>query len=188
MNIRLNDVITLAAGAVIGSVVTYYLTKRKYEGIIDLYEDALGRYQDADEEFEEFEEDDELITVAEGNAIDDMRNIYNNIAQDAGYTQELEKEEETVPGPYIVSPEEFDTIGYNVESLDHYADGVITDQMGNIIDYPEELIGNIDPSNHYGEYEQDSVFIRNDAKKCDYEILRDTRTYDEVINDATGDM
>lgn len=31
------------------------------------------------------------------------------------------------------------------------------------------------------EHEEDSVFVRNDAKKCDYEILRDLRTFAEVV-------
>ena len=34
---------------------------------------------------------------------------------------------------------------------------------------------------HFGEYEDDSVFVRNDRLKCDYEILLDQRTYSDVI-------
>lgn len=35
------------------------------------------------------------------------------------------------------------------------------------------------PLNHFGEYEKDSVFVRSDPKRCDYEILRDLRSYAE---------
>ena len=34
---------------------------------------------------------------------------------------------------------------------------------------------------HFGEYEDDSVFVRNDRLKCDYEILLDQRTCSDVI-------
>lgn len=49
------------------------------------------------------------------------------------------------------------------------------------------LLG-IDSLNHFGEYEDDSVFVRNDARKCDYEILLDQRTYSEVAEDMPIQM
>lgn len=83
--------------------------------------------------------------------------------------------------PYVVSPEEFDDNDeYNVISLTYYADGVLTDDMDEPID-PEDiddLVGK-DFASHFGEYEEDSVFVRNDAMQTDYEILRDLRRYDE---------
>ena len=30
-----------------------------------------------------------------------------------------------------------------------------------------------------GEYEDDSVFVRSDAKRCDYEILKDLRDFSD---------
>ena len=44
-------------------------------------------------------------------------------------------------------------------------------------DEPEDIVG--DALNHFGEYEEDSVFVRSDPKRCDYEILRDLRSYAE---------
>ena len=54
--------------------------------------------------------------------------------------------------------------------------GVI-DENGVIIDEPKDIVG--DALNHFGEYEEDSVFVRSDPKRCDYEILRDLRSYAE---------
>ena len=42
-----------------------------------------------------------------------------------------------------------------------------------------KLCGIGDALDHFGEYEEDAVFARNDAKRCDYEILKDERTYAE---------
>lgn len=43
-----------------------------------------------------------------------------------------------------------------------------------------KLLGG-DSLEHFGEYEDDSVYVRNDAKKCDYEILLDQRNYQEIF-------
>lgn len=69
--------------------------------------------------------------------------------------------------------------GYERISLTYYADGVLADEDNEPVDDIEEIVG--DGLEHFGEYEEDSVFVRNDAKKCDYEILRDLRTFAEVV-------
>ena len=37
-----------------------------------------------------------------------------------------------------------------------------------------------DFADHFGEYEDDSVFVRNNRLKCDYEILRDEGEYSDL--------
>ncbi len=49
-----------------------------------------------------------------------------------------------------------------------------------IVDDIEETVG-IDSLTHFGEYEDDSVFVRNDERKCDYEILLDHRDYEDCV-------
>ena len=48
-------------------------------------------------------------------------------------------------------------------------------------DQIEDLIGE-DSLSHFGEYEDDSVFVRNDRLRTDYEILADTRRYGDVYD------
>ena len=80
--------------------------------------------------------------------------------------------------PYVISPDEFDELdGYTPISLTYFADGVLADEYGVIVDNVEEIVG--DGLNHFGEYEEDAVYVRNDAKRCDYEILKDERKYAE---------
>lgn len=184
MSIKLSDLLVFAAGAAIGSVVTWKVTKDKYEQMMQEAVDSVKEAY-AHKAFEEYTvrecveagievELDEQEEV-ESHALEEMRTAYNNIAREAGYTT---KEVEDVTKPYVISPEEFDELdGYNSESLNYYADGVLTDQYDNVIDDPEDIIGDIDPDEHFGEFEEDSVHVRNDVTKCDYEILRDTRCY-----------
>lgn len=95
-----------------------------------------------------------------------------------GTQEEPEKSENSGDVPYVISPDEFDELdGYTAISLTYFADGVLSDENGVIIDDVEEIVG--DGLNHFGEYDEDAVYVRNDAKRCDYEILKDERKYAE---------
>ncbi len=90
-------------------------------------------------------------------------------------TRELQYQPEPGDNPYVISPDEFGEFDdYNQISLTYYSDGILTDDSKEIID-PSEFIG--DGLNHFGEYEDDAVFVRNDAKRCDYEVLMVEETY-----------
>lgn len=95
-----------------------------------------------------------------------------------GVSEEPAQAENSGDVPYVISPEEFDELdGYTAISLTYFADGVLSDENGVIIDDVEEIVG--DGLNHFGEYDEDAVYVRNDAKRCDYEILKDERKYAE---------
>lgn len=89
--------------------------------------------------------------------------------------------DKTADKPYVIPPEEFGEMeSYVPESLTYYADGVLADEDDKIIDDVEDVVG-ADFYKHFGEYEDDSVFVRNDSKKHDYEILKDFRLYSDVV-------
>ncbi len=69
---------------------------------------------------------------------------------------------------------------YTQISLVYYAgDGVLADDEDEVVEDIEDTVGE-DFAEHFGEYEDDSVFIRNDRLRCDYEILRDNRSFSDV--------
>ena len=81
--------------------------------------------------------------------------------------------------PYVIRPDEFDTEDYDIITLRYYNDDVVTmANTGRVLteDEIEECVG-LDSLTHFGEYEEDSVFVRNDNLKIDYEILRDEDDY-----------
>ena len=83
---------------------------------------------------------------------------------------------------HVIPPEEFSEYDdYDVVSLTYYADGILTDEDDNIIENIDETVGK-GSLNCFGEYEDDSVFVRNDATKTDYEILLDMRKYTDVVS------
>ena len=84
--------------------------------------------------------------------------------------------------PYVISPDEFGEMedeDYDKVSFTYYADGVLADEYDEIVENIDEIIGE-ESLTHFGEYEDDSVFVRNDKLKCDYEILLDQRNYSDI--------
>ncbi len=180
--------LTFIAGAAVGSATTWYLLKDRYAEIaqeeIDSVKEIFAR--------REQERKDESVkkTVAEG-----IKNVDKNKPELKEYAEKLKKtgyvrysdraqkadvEPEELDKPYVIPPEQFgDNEDYEQISLTYYADRVLTDENDEIIEDVEETVG-FESLDHFGEYEDDSVFVRNDARKCDYEILLDQRTYSEV--------
>lgn len=183
-NTTLSKFLIFSAGAAVGSVVTWKLLKTKYERIaqeeIESVKEVFSRKRPIDESTKVEETEEENVDESGDQEI----GKYEKILHEAGYTnysnvETINKEVDEVEKPYVISPEDFDEFDeYETSSLTYYADGVLTDEEDNIVDDPKDIVGD-DFADHFGEYEDDSVFIRNDRLKCDYEILKDYRRYSD---------
>jgi hypothetical protein len=170
---------TFVVGLGIGVASTRKYYKNKYEQLaqeeIDSVKEVFRRRERSDEKLS----DDIFIHDNES-----IMNDYFNKLQEEGYAYCSEKEEPVkneIDIPYVITPEEFSEYDdYDNISLTYYADGVLTYENNEIIEDIEETVGE-DSLNHFGEYEEDSVYVRNDGKKTDYEILLDLRNYSDVI-------
>ena len=93
----------------------------------------------------------------------------------------LEPKTDDCISPYIISPEEFGAFGdYDMISLTYYSDKVLTDDRDDLIENIEFTIGE-ESLNHFGEYEDDSIFVRNESLRTDFEILMDNRLYSDIV-------
>lgn len=185
MNMTLSNVLIFAAGAAVGAVVTWVIMKDKYDGE---YEEVY-HYGDDEEE----DPDDTKTMPAGSYEVKESNSItaYNDVLKNNKYVTEEEsdkneEEEDTVSimedRPYVIKPEDFDEFDeYEAISLTYYADGVLTDEYDEIVEDVDNIVG-LDALNHFGEYEEDSVFVRNDRLRCDYEILKDYRNYADVYH------
>ena len=92
---------------------------------------------------------------------------------------------EAKKGPYVISPDEFgEDQEYEQISLIYYADNTLADDEDVVMDEEEiERTVGMDSLTRFGEYEPDSVFVRNDELKTEYEILLDQRPYFEVLKE-----
>ena len=184
-----------AVGAAAGSAITWFITKTKYEKIIndeinaqiyDIREESIKMREEKINELDKVK--NKMMDLAKQTDQDDSDDIeYGEIIEADGtitnpvddIPEPKEKEETDYIEPYVISPEEFDEKGYNLQTLIYYADGYLTDDM----DFPiVDIDGTVgeDAVNHFGEYEDDSVFIRNDNTKIDYEILADSRNFKDI--------
>ncbi len=185
MNHKLTSAAIFLIGAAVGSAATWQYFKKKYEQIareeIDSVKEAFSkRKAEADNHA------DSRTIAAEAREKPDVSDYIAKI-QAQGYASysamnaKNRKEEPSVTDrPYVIAPEEFGEFeDYEKISLTWYADQVLADDDDEPVDEVEEVVGS-DALTHFGEYEDDSVFVRNDRLRCDYEILLDTRAYSDI--------
>lgn len=182
---------TFAVGVGVGISAVWYFFKSKYKN-------------DISKKIDEIMESIKIPTPE-----DSINNVYNHIMAESNASSELPAKvnngsisklvnssddkvnyskiiesyttakEETNDRPYVIPPSEFGENGYNTVSLTYYSDGLLADDMDELIENIDETVG-VDSLNHFGEYEDDSVFVRNDRLKIDYEILLDNRKLIDV--------
>ena len=111
---------------------------------------------------------------------------YSNVEANNEPTKNEIPEEDTTPvkntdKPYVISPDEFgEFYDYSKISLTFFSDHILTDENYEMVEDIDDIVG-VESLNHFGEYEDDSVFVRNDRLKVDYEILLDQRKYADVL-------
>ena len=191
---KFNYILALSIGAAIGSVVTAKLLKHKYEqmaqeeieSFIEMSEKRMAAVSEENSEPEKDVGEEEEVSFNKTGLKPNIME-YASRLKDEGYTNysntEVESPAKPVPidMPYVISPEEFGEFeDYERISLTLYSDGVLATDNDDIVDDVDEIVG-ADSLSHFGEYEDDSVFVRNDRLKCDYEILYDPNEYENVI-------
>lgn len=200
-------VAVFAAGAAVGSAVTWKYVKDKYERIMQ--EDFEQRRYDGNkndsEESDDISEEEPTEEVERKEEID-LSN-YNSLAsnykgddpQKTNYTaytrkekqypylaerdrQRLEADNVDIESIESIIPDEFgEYMSYEQITLIQYADGVMADEDDNIITNPEELLGD-DYEDHFGENDDpDTCYFRNHKIKAEYEVIRDARRFEEVV-------
>ena len=204
MKSKITNVLVFAAGAAIGSAVTWKVLKTKYarliqediESVKEAFSDRFDNTTTSDDEAEEDEaeedeepsepsrkinwtelediiDDDEYeFTEADKNKYEKLASTYNS---EKGGVEDM-----FIKPPYVISPLDFGELDdYSQIELTYYLDGILEDDEYHIITDAEELIGP-DALNTFGEYEEDSVYVRNERLCTDFLILKDYRTYDEA--------
>lgn len=167
-----NKLAIFVTGIVLGSAITWNFAKTKYAKIAD---EEIASVKAA---FKSEKNNEDSDICEEENDIEKMEEL-TSVNKYVTYDRRIKKEETDMNEPYVISPDDFDEIGYEIVSLTYYADDVLTDERDNVISNRDELIGK-DSLTKFGEYEEDSVFVRDDGRKIDYEILADTRNYHDL--------
>lgn len=183
MSNTLRNFFIFAVGAAIGSAATWYFVKTKYERIaneeIESVKEAFSPKKSESKEEPESGSTHDMVTYEKmlGNLNYTNYTEVTNDNDEKGVEEMTEKKK----GPYVISPDEFGNIPeYDAVSLNYYSDGVLANDWDEIIEDVDDVVGE-ESLTHFGEYEADSVFVRNDDTATDYEILRDLRNYWDVV-------
>lgn len=190
MNNGLKLIFAFALGAAAGAVVTWKLVDEKHRQRADEEIEQMREFYDAKMNDEPLTDDMVIVEGTDEETDEEPEDDYE--AMQKTYREKVKAYDRRVYGeekkggsenmqnePYIISPDEYGE-DFDVESLVYYADGILADINDNVISNRKSLVGS-DFYKHFGEYEEDTVFIRNEAEEIDYEICRDTRTFSEAV-------
>lgn len=207
MRNTLSSVFIFAVGAVVGSAVTWKFVKTKYEQIaqeeIDSVKEAftgktpnklewdhsgskpIGKVESVAERGDGVE-----VTVSQldlkdyAEQLQDMDYVDYSSNSRPNVEPKQKKVEEDAVKPYTIDPDEFGHDGYSATFLTYYADGVLAyDDNDEIIEDVGSIVGD-NFSEHFGDYEDNVVHIRNEEEQRDYEITKDLRKYTDVVDES----
>lgn len=182
MNNKVTHLFMFMAGAVIASAVTWKITKDKYERIsqeeINSYKEHVRKKSEKTESGVKV-----LVTKAEPDVYNKLVSAYDR-ASDSLYENQEKGEPSTMMTPYTISYEEFGENDYETIGMTYYADKVLVEDITDeVVDDIDGTIGR-DSLLHFGEYEEDMLYVRNDELGIDYEISLSDRSYHSDINPA----
>lgn len=165
-----------AAGVVVGAVTGAYLVKDK------IMADAKQEIEEVREYYRSKKESKKEETVEE-QPVEEVKEEkeYKTIVENSGYIN-YNKPEQIIQHsvledvPYAIEPEEFgdkEEEGWDMTTLTYFADGVLVDDVDEIVEQPDVVVG-LDNLRIFEEFpDATCVYVRNETWRTDFEILRD---------------
>lgn len=172
----------MAGAAALAALATWKYAKDKYakEATDDINEMKAyykNKYEAKETEPAQKEEAPKPKTEEQKKA--DELKTYRKMARDKYHATH----EDEVGHPYVITPDAFgENPGYDRITLTYYADQVLADENDETIRDVEATVG-VESLTHFGEYEEDVVYVKNDILRCYYEITRDLRKYIDVAGE-----
>lgn len=109
--------------------------------------------------------------IVTGNGYGEKIMSYSEAYNNAVELQKDQMEASKANKPYVIDPVLFgDNPDYEKFTLKYYKDGALLDDQNNPLDDIDGIVGD-DFADHFGEYEEDVVYICNDVLKSYFEIM-----------------
>lgn len=174
--------VAFVCGAVVGAAAWSVYKEKKAK--------SLEERQEVVDDFEDVQEpeDDEAeeVTILSDKDKAAVTQVVDDIIAKSGYSVgDHTNDGDDDDGPYVIAPDEFgDFEDYDAISMTLTSDGVLVDTDGTRVEDPENSVGT-NYMKYFGVYpdDPDSVYIRNDDLCCDFEIVKDLRTFEEIDAD-----
>ena len=170
----MKGLLIFAAGLAIGAVAGACVIKNKVLADAKEEIEEVREYYRSKKEVKEEQPEVEPVTEEKE---------YKDIVANNGYVNYNKPEKIQMPAvadPYIIDPSEFgEEVGYDTETLTYFADGVLVDDVDDVIDEPDLIVG-LNNLDIFKEFGASSIYVRNDMYKTDYEILKDDWNYSDL--------
>ena len=177
----------LAVGAVAGAVIVKNKVladaKAEVEEVREYYRSARGKVNRENvEETEEVKEvEKKEYELKDIQIKDEPKTGLTNYSQITKmYMSKDEFQAPMYDDPFVIDPSEFgENPEYDTETLTYFADGVLVDDVDDVIEEPDIVVG-LENLKVFEEFGATTVYVRNDIYKTDYEIIRDDWNYSDL--------
>lgn len=174
MNEQIKMAACFTAGVVVGILACGRYFKNKYEKRSDEEIESMRAFYGKRKAQEQKDETPQVIHIIDSSVED---SLINGMPERDPSTvikyASLFDNAETILTPHVISADEFldECQDYEKITLHYYAeDRILADDEDVMVDDVFAALGN-DWEDRFGEFVQNAVYIRNPARKADYEIL-----------------
>ena len=179
----------LAVGAVAGAVIVKNKVladaKAEIEEVREYYRESRGQKDEHVEEVKEVKEVKEVekkeYELKDIQIKDEPKTGLTNYSQITKMYMSNDKYNQAMyDDPFVIDPSEFgENPEYDTETLTYFADGVLVDDVDDVIEEPDIVVG-LENLKVFEEFGATTVYVRNDIYKTDYEIIRDDWNYSDL--------
>ena len=186
----MKGLLIFAAGLAVGAVAGAVLVKNKVladakaeiDEVREYYRESRG-VKEVEEVKEKVEETIDHIQdlIEEHETKPKIEKEHTNYSQITKmYTSKDECQTPMYDDPFVIDPSEFgENPEYDTETLTYFADGVLVDDVDDVIEEPDIVVG-LENLKVFEEFGATTVYVRNDIYKTDYEIIRDDWNYSDL--------
>ena len=187
----MKGLLIFAAGLAVGAVAGAVLVKNKVladakaevEEVRKYYRESRGIVEEVEEkEKEEVKEvEKKEYELKDIQVKDEPKTGLTNYSQITKmYMSKDEFQSPMYDDPFVIDPSEFgENPEYDTETLTYFADGVLVDDVDDVIEEPDIVVG-LENLKIFEEFGATTVYVRNDIYKTDYEIIRDDWNYSDL--------
>ena len=186
----MKGLLIFAAGLAVGAVAGAVIVKNKVLADAKAEIDEVREYYRESRGVKEVEEVKEKVEEAIDHIqdlIEEHETKTKTEKEHTNYSQitkmYMSKDEFQAPmydDPFVIDPSEFgENPEYDTETLTYFADGVLVDDVDDVIEEPDIVVG-LENLKVFEEFGATTVYVRNDIYKTDYEIIRDDWNYSDL--------
>lgn len=186
MHDSLKYIIGFVVGGSVGFLASRLYYKKKYAALADEEIESVRKYYNKKQKTAAQKKDENPPKPDIADYINAIASVQRKEEMEAQEAQKIKeygamfRNTEVHRSPYVITPDEYDELTeYEKVTLQYFSDdGILADDNNFMVEDVDELVGT-EWESRFGEYNPGVVYVRNDARQCDYEILLVQGTYSE---------